>query len=147
MKKYFLTPLWFLERDFFKACYVNSERIKFMKLVEYSLFRFRILIKQLSTYKDNKTLIILNSRHINCDQSELGKLKNHWIVGSGIGWFAFFCGRSEGPCLLLLSLNSWIVEIEFWWRQREALKNIFAIELLNFRLPERRTSRELSLNL
>ena len=43
IEKVVLTTLGLLRRDLFKGCYSKNERNKFMKLVEYFLFRFGVL--------------------------------------------------------------------------------------------------------
>ena len=83
-----------------------------MKSVEYILFRFLILKEQINFYKDSKIKLFVNSRHICCGQGGVEGLKKRWIVETEIGRFAFFCCWSEGLCLLLLSLDSCVVEIE-----------------------------------
>ena len=73
-----------------------------MKLVEYFLFRVRIIIKQLRFYKDNKIINIFElTTLLLWSKFKLKSLKKRRMRVGGLP--SSVVGCSEGPCLLLWS--------------------------------------------
>ena len=101
-----LVSLRLLKRDLLKNYYNKFERNEFMKLDEYFLFRFRILIKQLTFHKDNKFILFVNSRHICCGQSGVERSKKRWVVEWRLGGLPF---SVVGVRALALFCYLWIV--------------------------------------